>query len=130
MVTASAAVTALGLMPGAAHAADNDRLTTSTAGAAVGLTVDWTGPSSFTLRNVYLKDTGNDGESVYFYVSYPGWWDFKQRWNKNGYNTTVSWVRLHGSIRGEIARLKVKVCRDKIRDNCKLSRASDNPYVH
>ncbi|WP_328315428.1 hypothetical protein [Streptomyces sp. NBC_00388] len=128
-VTASAAVAALGLMPGAAHASDNERITTSTEGAAIGLTVDWTSFNSVVLRDVYLKDTGNDGNSVFFYVS-DGGFRYPDHKNKSGYNTTVHWDALPGSTSGGYMYfITVTVCRDKLFDNCTTSRQSHNPYT-
>ncbi|MET7700493.1 hypothetical protein [Streptomyces sp. NPDC005485] len=128
-VTAGVAVAAVVLVPGAAHAADNDRLVTSTEGAAIGLTVDWTSYNSLVLRDVYLKDTGDDGHSVFFYVTATRSFQYPNHWNKSGYNTTAHWDALPGSLTSEIAFVDVTVCRDKLFDNCATSRQSKNPYV-
>lgn len=126
-IAAGAAVAAVGLMPGAAQAADNDRLVTSTEGAAIGLTVDWTSSSSLVIRDVYLKDTGNDGHSVFFYITASGY-QYPNHWNRSGYNTTVHWDALPGSLSVDIAYAEVTVCRDTLFDNCATSRRSSNPY--
>lgn len=127
LVAAGAAAAALGLAPNVAHAADNDRLVTSTAGAAIGLTVDWTGYDSFVLRNVYLKDTLCDGHSVFFYVRASGH-QYPNHHNKAGCNSTASWASIPGSLYGGTVALTVTVCRDTFGDNCATSRASLNPY--
>ncbi|MFF4243650.1 hypothetical protein ACFYY2_04140 [Streptomyces sp. NPDC001822] len=126
-VTAGAVAAVLGLAPNAAHAADNDRLVTSTAGAAIGLTVDWTSDTSFVLRNVYLKDTVCDGDSVFFYIRVSGY-TYPNHRNEGGCNSTASWTSMPGSFSGGAVALTVTVCRDAFTDNCATSRASLNPY--
>lgn len=115
-----------------AQASDNQYLKAARTGVAASLTVDWTGASSFVLRNARLRDNACDSQPVFFYVETSGF-QFPKHFSHKGCQpqpdgSLLVFDPLPGSTSWEMQSLVLWACVDTLVARCSSSVVSTNPY--